>query len=313
MCSPLSRASLNAPDLLKQLCLGFGPLARPGCGGLGVGTCLSVPLPAPCQPSLSHGTAGCHQHPGFVSLPFPASGYCFSSLFATLPCASQPSSPISAVLLAALTPCSSLSAPVAQLRPACEQIYNLFHAADPCASRLEPLLAKAFHAVPPLSVPRYQKYPLGDGTSSLLGERPHCPAGPGFSRGVPKWAPGGLTRCCPQRRPCRCTLPSSCPRWTWLLPRLPPAASGASGGAASLESPPRPPAPAKLSRVSVTPCPPRPSTVDVRRSCVGLEMGTGEQGVGSGPGMDSCELSWQSWSAGGARSASTTRCTAPTR
>uniref|UniRef100_A0A8B9NJH2 Phosphatidylinositol transfer protein membrane associated 1 n=1 Tax=Accipiter nisus TaxID=211598 RepID=A0A8B9NJH2_9AVES len=56
------------------------------------------------------------------------------------------------------------------LRPACEQIYNLFHAADPCASRLEPLLAKAFHAVPPLSVPRYQKYPLGDGTSSLLAE-----------------------------------------------------------------------------------------------------------------------------------------------
>ncbi|KAM6115105.1 LOW QUALITY PROTEIN: membrane-associated phosphatidylinositol transfer protein 1 [Pterocles gutturalis] len=51
---------------------------------------------------------------------------------------------------------------MAQLRPACEQIYNLFHAADPCASRLEPLLAKAFHAVPPLSV-RYQKYPLGDG------------------------------------------------------------------------------------------------------------------------------------------------------
>ncbi|XP_074852189.1 membrane-associated phosphatidylinositol transfer protein 1 isoform X2 [Carettochelys insculpta] len=59
---------------------------------------------------------------------------------------------------------------VAQMRPACEQIYNLFHAADPCASRLEPLLAKAFHAVPPLGVPRYQKYPLGDGTSPLLAE-----------------------------------------------------------------------------------------------------------------------------------------------
>uniref|UniRef100_A0A8C0G839 DDHD domain-containing protein n=1 Tax=Chelonoidis abingdonii TaxID=106734 RepID=A0A8C0G839_CHEAB len=57
---------------------------------------------------------------------------------------------------------------VAQMHPACEQIYNLFHAADPCASRLEPLLAKAFHAVPPLGVPRYQKYPLGDGTSALL-------------------------------------------------------------------------------------------------------------------------------------------------
>ncbi|NXU56617.1 PITM1 protein, partial [Turnix velox] len=59
---------------------------------------------------------------------------------------------------------------VSQLRPMCEQIYNLFHAADPCASRLEPLLAKSFHAVPPLSVPRYEKYPLGDGTSSLLSE-----------------------------------------------------------------------------------------------------------------------------------------------
>uniref|UniRef100_A0A663M0L6 Phosphatidylinositol transfer protein membrane associated 1 n=1 Tax=Athene cunicularia TaxID=194338 RepID=A0A663M0L6_ATHCN len=68
------------------------------------------------------------------------------------------------------SPDPSFSASVAQLRPACEQIYNLFHAADPCASRLEPLLAKAFHAVPPLSVPRYQKYPLGDGTSSLLAE-----------------------------------------------------------------------------------------------------------------------------------------------
>lgn len=68
-------------------------------------------------------------------------------------------------------PDPTLCAAVAQLRPACEQIYNLFHAADPCASRLEPLLAKAFHAVPPLSVPRYQKYPLGDGTSSLLGEQ----------------------------------------------------------------------------------------------------------------------------------------------
>uniref|UniRef100_A0A452HWE7 DDHD domain-containing protein n=1 Tax=Gopherus agassizii TaxID=38772 RepID=A0A452HWE7_9SAUR len=60
--------------------------------------------------------------------------------------------------------------PLGLMHPACEQIYNLFHAADPCASRLEPLLAKAFHAVPPLGVPRYQKYPLGDGTSALLAE-----------------------------------------------------------------------------------------------------------------------------------------------
>ncbi|XP_049748622.1 membrane-associated phosphatidylinositol transfer protein 1 isoform X2 [Elephas maximus indicus] len=58
---------------------------------------------------------------------------------------------------------------VAQMRPACEQIYNLFHAADPCASRLEPLLAPKFQAIAPLTVPRYQKFPLGDGSSLLLG------------------------------------------------------------------------------------------------------------------------------------------------
>uniref|UniRef100_A0A6I8NXN2 Phosphatidylinositol transfer protein membrane associated 1 n=1 Tax=Ornithorhynchus anatinus TaxID=9258 RepID=A0A6I8NXN2_ORNAN len=59
---------------------------------------------------------------------------------------------------------------VAQMRPACEQIYNLFHAADPCASRLEPLLAPQFQAIAPLAVPRYQKFPLGDGTSPLLAD-----------------------------------------------------------------------------------------------------------------------------------------------
>lgn len=58
------------------------------------------------------------------------------------------------------------------MRPACEQIYNLFHAADPCACRLEPLLAPKFHAIAPLAIPRYQKFPLGDGTSLLLGTPP---------------------------------------------------------------------------------------------------------------------------------------------
>ncbi|PNI93423.1 PITPNM1 isoform 10 [Pan troglodytes] len=58
----------------------------------------------------------------------------------------------------------------AQMRPACEQIYNLFHAADPCASRLEPLLAPKFQAIAPLTVPRYQKFPLGDGSSLLLAD-----------------------------------------------------------------------------------------------------------------------------------------------
>lgn len=49
-------------------------------------------------------------------------------------------------------------------------MYNLFHPADPSASRLEPLLERRFHSLPPFSIPRYQRYPLGDGCSTLLGE-----------------------------------------------------------------------------------------------------------------------------------------------
>uniref|UniRef100_A0A8C1L283 Phosphatidylinositol transfer protein membrane associated 2 n=1 Tax=Cyprinus carpio TaxID=7962 RepID=A0A8C1L283_CYPCA len=59
---------------------------------------------------------------------------------------------------------------VAHLRPACQQVYNLFHPADPSASRLEPLLEKRFHLMPPFSVPRYQRFPLGDGQSALLAD-----------------------------------------------------------------------------------------------------------------------------------------------
>ncbi|XP_062290241.1 membrane-associated phosphatidylinositol transfer protein 2-like [Scomber scombrus] len=59
---------------------------------------------------------------------------------------------------------------VSALRPACQQVYNLFHPADPSASRLEPLLDKRFHMLPPFSVPRYQRFPLGDGHSALLVE-----------------------------------------------------------------------------------------------------------------------------------------------
>ncbi|MEQ2279561.1 Membrane-associated phosphatidylinositol transfer protein 2 [Ameca splendens] len=57
---------------------------------------------------------------------------------------------------------------LAALRPACQQVYNLFHPADPSASRLEPLLDKRFHLLPPFSIPRYQRFPLGDGHSALL-------------------------------------------------------------------------------------------------------------------------------------------------
>ncbi|XP_053557765.1 membrane-associated phosphatidylinositol transfer protein 2 isoform X2 [Bombina bombina] len=57
-----------------------------------------------------------------------------------------------------------------QLRPGCQQVYNLFHPADPSASRVEPLLEKKFHLLPPFNVPRYQRFPLGDGNSALLVE-----------------------------------------------------------------------------------------------------------------------------------------------
>lgn len=58
---------------------------------------------------------------------------------------------------------------VSQLHPACSQIFNLFYPSDPSASRLEPLLQPLFHKLPPFAVPRYQRYPLGDGRSLLIG------------------------------------------------------------------------------------------------------------------------------------------------
>ena len=59
---------------------------------------------------------------------------------------------------------------VSQLHPACSQVFNLFYPSDPSAARLEPLLQALFHRLPPLPVPRYQRYPLGDGRSALIGE-----------------------------------------------------------------------------------------------------------------------------------------------
>ncbi|XP_070845247.1 membrane-associated phosphatidylinositol transfer protein 2-like isoform X1 [Chaetodon trifascialis] len=75
-------------------------------------------------------------------------------------------SPLGLVLALRKTVVPSLD--VSALRPACQQVYNLFHPADPSASRLEPLLDKRFHLLPPFSVPRYQRFPLGDGHSALL-------------------------------------------------------------------------------------------------------------------------------------------------
>ncbi|XP_029111156.1 membrane-associated phosphatidylinositol transfer protein 3 isoform X2 [Scleropages formosus] len=62
---------------------------------------------------------------------------------------------------------------VSQLRPACSQIYNLFYPSDPSASRLEPLLHPHFHRLPPFAMPRYQRYPLGDGRSALIADSIH--------------------------------------------------------------------------------------------------------------------------------------------
>ncbi|NXI08706.1 PITM3 protein, partial [Irena cyanogastra] len=66
---------------------------------------------------------------------------------------------------------------VCQVRPACSQVYSFFHSADPSACRLEPLLEKRFHLLPPFSVPRYQRYPLGDGRSHQLGDALHSHSG----------------------------------------------------------------------------------------------------------------------------------------
>ncbi|XP_061459236.1 membrane-associated phosphatidylinositol transfer protein 2 isoform X4 [Rhineura floridana] len=77
-------------------------------------------------------------------------------------------SPLGLVLALRKTVIPSLD--IFQLRPACQQVYNLFHPADPSASRLEPLLEKKFHILPPFNIPRYQRFPLGDGNSALLAD-----------------------------------------------------------------------------------------------------------------------------------------------
>ena len=56
------------------------------------------------------------------------------------------------------------------VRPCCGQLYNLFHACDPNASRIEPLIQMEFSQIPPCCIPRYSQFPLGDGESTLLGK-----------------------------------------------------------------------------------------------------------------------------------------------
>ncbi|NXX82002.1 PITM1 protein, partial [Urocolius indicus] len=189
------RGSLSTEPISPELSGGRDPLADGADGAAGPGQAgAELGTQPPCQ---EQGDSHLHSSSGSRVLPSLPMPHCCPSLQASeaaleaeaaRSCAAAPDgaegtgtrldfkvsgfflfgSPLGLVLALRKTVMPALD--VAQLRPACEQIYNLFHAADPCASRLEPLLAKAFHAVPPLSVPRYQKYPLGDGTSSLLAE-----------------------------------------------------------------------------------------------------------------------------------------------
>ena len=53
-------------------------------------------------------------------------------------------------------------------RPNVQQMYNLFHPADPLTCRVEPLLSAPFSSVPPVNVSRYQTYPMGDGACYSL-------------------------------------------------------------------------------------------------------------------------------------------------
>lgn len=57
------------------------------------------------------------------------------------------------------------------VRPCCGQLYNLFHACDPNASRIEPLIQTQFSQIPPCCIPRYSQFPLGDGESTSLGKQ----------------------------------------------------------------------------------------------------------------------------------------------
>ena len=68
----------------------------------------------------------------------------------------------------------SLSPVTVQLSRPCQQIYNLFHPTDPLATRLESLISSRFASITPMNVPRYVKYPLGDGQPYHLLECIQC-------------------------------------------------------------------------------------------------------------------------------------------
>ena len=62
------------------------------------------------------------------------------------------------------------------VKPACGQVYNLFHPFEPLSARIEPLILPQFSQISSVNVPRYQKFPRGDGVSNdvlaMIGGRP---------------------------------------------------------------------------------------------------------------------------------------------
>jgi hypothetical protein len=50
----------------------------------------------------------------------------------------------------------------------CDQLFNLFYSLDSCGARLEPIINPQLALLPCLNVPRYQRYPLGDGRHILF-------------------------------------------------------------------------------------------------------------------------------------------------
>lgn len=69
-------------------------------------------------------------------------------------------------LLAEIVPETFANLDVSRL--ACNQLYNLYYPLDTCGARLEPVLNTQLAVLPSVNVPRYQRFPLGDGRHILF-------------------------------------------------------------------------------------------------------------------------------------------------
>ena len=57
------------------------------------------------------------------------------------------------------------------VRPAVSQgVFNMFHPSHPVVARLEPLLVPSCHQLPPVNIPRYGMFPLGDAAKLSLAD-----------------------------------------------------------------------------------------------------------------------------------------------